>query len=176
MTEFEDHPLLHDADLMHTLLKVAREAPAGLDDAAAWLRADLRLAREDPPVTAEQIMARLLRARRYLCRARLLETLDDGRVRATERGRQVLRDHPDGVDGSVLMAFPEFREFIREAAGRPPEEARATVYDDGYAAYGRGAGPADNPYPFDTAAHLAWENGWFEARDEDDTGWPHGRR
>ncbi len=23
----------------------------------------------------------------------------------------------------------------------------------------------DNPYEFDTSKHLAWENGWFEARD-----------
>lgn len=173
--EFEEYPLLHYADLMHTLLKVARGGPASLEDAAARLRADLHLAREDPPVTADEMRARFDRARQYLCAARLVEMLDDGRVRVTARGRQVLRDHPGGVDDSVLMAFPEFQHFIRQSGGAPPREAQTTVYDAGYAAYGRGAGPADNPYPFDTAAHLAWENGWFEARDEDDGPGPRTR-
>ncbi|RDD62816.1 winged helix-turn-helix domain-containing protein [Ferruginivarius sediminum] len=165
--EFEEYPLLHYADLMHTLLKTAESGPASLNDAAARLRRDLSLARENPPISGEEMRERLARARRYLAEARLVEDQADGRYRVTDRGRQVLREHPGGIDDSVLAAFPEFRNFIARTSGGPAQEARMTVYDSGHMAYRRGAGVADNPYPFDSAEHLAWENGWFEARDED---------
>ncbi len=38
--------------------------------------------------------------------------------------------------------------------------------EEGYQAYLDGQSSVDNPYEFDTSKHLAWENGWFEARDE----------
>ena len=46
-------------------------------------------------------------------------------------------------------------------------DPRAGGYDQGFYAYWSGQGPADNPYAPDSADHLAWENGWSEALDED---------
>lgn len=168
---FEDeYPLLNYPDLMEAVLKVAAgdRGAAGLGDAEARLLANLRLAGEEPRMGEAELRRRLARARRYLIAGRLIEPAgDEDRFRITERGRQVLAAHPRGVDDSVLMEFPEFRAFIHEESGAPAAEARATVFDSGYSAYFRGATPADNPYDFDTGEHLAWENGWFEARDED---------
>jgi hypothetical protein len=60
-----------------------------------------------------------------------------------------------------------FRAFIERSAQRPPEGPRSDQYDEGYAAHQAGPSPVDNPYPPDTIDRLAWENGWFEARDEE---------
>jgi hypothetical protein len=65
------------------------------------------------------------------------------------------------------MSFPEFRAFLRRThEGGSPRAAHEGPEDEGAAAFADGAGPADNPYSFDTAEHLAWESGWFEALDE----------
>jgi len=162
----EELPLLHYADLMHALLKVAAEGEATLDAAIARLRADLALAGEEAAIPEDEMRRRLAHARRYLAAARLIEPEDGEPFRATGRGHKVLAEHPDGIDDSVLAHFPEFRDFIRQESGPPPRAAETTVYDEGHAAYQAGKSPADNPYPFDTTAHLNWENGWFEARDE----------
>jgi ribosome modulation factor len=72
-----------------------------------------------------------------------------------------------GVDDSVLTQFPEFREFIRRSSPhRVPENPELGAQEEGYWAYLDGQSAVDNPYEFDTGKHLAWENGWFEARDE----------
>jgi hypothetical protein len=167
MEESEDAPLLHTADLMHELLRVAAVGPADVDDALSRLRADLRAAGEPLALPERTLRERLEQARRHLRAARLIAPVGRTRFEATERGQTVLRDYPGGIDDSVLMQFPEFRDFIAQAAGTPPHPARQTAYDLGYAAYGQGSAPADNPYSVDSDDHLAWENGWFEARDED---------
>ena len=46
-------------------------------------------------------------------------------------------------------------------------DPRARGYDEGFNAYWSGKDPTDNPYRPDTVDHLAWENGWSEALDED---------
>ena len=169
----DDVPLLNYPDLMEAVLKAAADGGregATLAAAEARLLANVALARERPGRSAADLRARLERALRYLRAACLVEDSDDAAAfRITARGREVLAAHPMGVDDSVLMAFPEFRAFIRSISGSPPAEAHETVFDSGYAAYARGADPSDNPYDFDTGEHLAWENGWFEARDEDPT-------
>ena len=38
--------------------------------------------------------------------------------------------------------------------------------DAGYEAHGEGLTLSDNPHPTDTRAHLDWQNGWSQARDE----------
>ncbi len=162
----DDLPLLHDADLMDVLLGLAAEGEATLDAAVERIRAHLALARETMPIPETELRRRLDHARRSLAAARLIEPAEGEPFRATARGHKVLADHPDGIDDSVLAHFPEFREFIRRESGPPPRAAETTVYDEGHAAYRAGKSPADNPYPFDTTAHLNWENGWFEARDE----------
>jgi len=50
-------------------------------------------------------------ARTYLYRAGLIERLDRGVYRITERGLEVLREKPSRIDINYLMQFSEFREF-----------------------------------------------------------------
>jgi restriction system protein len=54
----------------------------------------------------------------YLNRCGLLDRPRRGVYRITDRGRQVLTDHPDRVDLSVLSQFPEFDEFRATRAHR----------------------------------------------------------
>ena len=104
---------------------------------------------------------------RYLTEAKLLAPADGG-FATTARGRAALAEHPQGFDTADLMVYPEFARYIRglelRRAGLDP---RAGGYDQGFYAYWTGELPADNPYPPDSADHLAWENGWSEALDED---------
>lgn len=167
--EFLEHPLLHMADLMQTLLRVASEGDATLADCLDELKATLERAHEKPPVTDREIVEHLQDARRHLVKAKLLELVGSGRCRITERGRQVLADYPLGVDDSVLVQFPEFRRYIRKPREKSDTEVpRPREYNLGYESYRAGRGLDDNPYRFDNVDHLAWENGWFEARDDDD--------
>src|SRR5579863_7933821 len=58
----------------------------------------------------------------HLAQAGLLHRPARGVSQITERGRGVLRDHPDRIDMRILMGFPEYAEFrTRERAGRAPE-------------------------------------------------------
>ena len=47
----------------------------------------------------------------HMTQAGLLVRPQRGRYLLTERGKQVLRGHPDRVDVSVLAQFPEYQEF-----------------------------------------------------------------
>lgn len=51
-------------------------------------------------------------ARTYLYNAGLIERLDRGVYKITERGLEVLKEKPSRIDVNYLMKFPEFREFI----------------------------------------------------------------
>ena len=105
---------------------------------------------------------------RYLTEARLLAPGADGAFTLTERGRAALAEHPEGFDTADLMVYPEFARYIRSLElRRGPLDPRAGGYDQGFYAYWTGETPADNPYSPDSADHLAWENGWSEALDED---------
>ena len=176
--ELTEYPLLHEVDLMLTLLKVATEGPASIEDAAERLKRNLEsvglVVRRCPDA---EFQTYLTRARDRLLQAVLLTPLDDGRFAITPRGRQALSDHPGGIDDSVLMNFPEFRAFIEAEAGRPvkrigskdnagDDDPRIVEFDQGYAAFQQGIGLQANPYERDRVMHLAWENGWCEARDD----------
>ena len=68
----------------------------------------------------------------------------------------------------MLMRFAEFRDFVRRSVKHPAQEdPRSASYDEGYAAYTEALRLVDDPHPPDTIDHLAWDNGWFEARDEE---------
>jgi hypothetical protein len=166
--EFHEYPLLSYADLMLTILTVASGEPASLADCLDHLRRTLDKAHEHPPVSAEEVRRRLATAKHFLLAARLLTPLADERFHITERGRRVLADNPMGVDDTVLMQFPEFRALIKRS-GEPAahDDPRPREYEEGYEAYQDGKMPADNPYEFDCIEHLAWENGWFGARDDE---------
>ena len=177
--ELTEHPLLHEVDLMLTLLKVATEGPASIEDAAERLKRNLESVGLSSPVPDTELRTYLIRARNRLFQAVLLTRLDDARFAITRRGRQALSDHPDGIDDSVLMNFPEFRAFIEAEGGRPlkrlgsndndsggGDDPRIAEFDQGYAAFHEGISLQANPYEHDRIMHLAWENGWCEARDD----------
>jgi restriction system protein len=178
--ELTEYPLLHEVDLMLTLLKVAAEEPASVEDAAERLKRNLESVGLSSPVPDAEFQTYLTRARNRLFQAVLLKPLDDGRFAITPRGRQALIDHPGGIDDSVLMNFPEFRAFIEAGAGRPVkrigsndndnsgggDDPRIVEFDQGYVAFREGISLQANPYEHDRVMHLAWENGWCEARDD----------
>jgi restriction system protein len=65
----------------------------------------------------------------HLAQAALLERPARGITQITDRGQQVLHDHPDRVDMSVLARFPEYAEFrkrTRERKGQPSARAADT--------------------------------------------------
>src|SRR5215213_8438870 len=51
----------------------------------------------------------------YMVQAGLIRRPSRGIHQITERGSQVLRDHPDRVDNHLLAQFDEFREFKTRA-------------------------------------------------------------
>jgi restriction system protein len=180
LVEFTEYPLLHEADLMLTMLKVATERPASVEDGVARLKRNLQSVGEAPPVSEGEMRRHLDRATRRLVHALLLAPEGDGRFRITERGRQTLENHPGGIDDSVLMSFPEFRAHVeaeaRSSHGSSPggiDDPRIVEYDQGYAAFHDGLGLNSNPYEADRVMHLAWENGWCQARDDalQEEGW-----
>jgi restriction system protein len=175
--ELTEYPLLHEVDLMLTLLKVATEGPASVEDAVERLKRNLESVGEAPPVSDQEFHTYLARARDRLFQAVLLTPLDNGHFMITPRGMQALSDHPGGIDDSVLMNFPEFRAYIEAEAGRPVksigakdnsggDDPRIVEFDQGYAAFHQGISLQANPYERDRVMHLAWENGWCEARDD----------
>ena len=166
--EFLEHPLLNWPSLTLSLLKPAAERKrATLDDGLAHLEEVLALAHESPNVDPGEIVAHLESMKRHLIAAGLLRQVENGGFAITERGRRVLAEHPRGVDDSVLAAFPEFRDYMhRVHPAHEPEDAQGDTHEEGHRAFQDGAAAADNPYAFDTSKHLAWENGWSEARDD----------
>lgn len=164
-----DHPLLSEPDIMAAILRAAAAAGdqgAPLAAARDRLLADLRRAGEPLTLPARELDARLVRARHDLQSAGLLQRAPSGASRITWRGRQVLATHPKGVDGSVLMRFPEYRAALRGTDPGPSADPLGPAYDAGYDAFDQGLSPLDNPYDADSSAHLAWEQGWFAARDD----------
>jgi restriction system protein len=167
--ELSEYTLLNRPALILTVLKSAARDAVTLEDCLRHLREDLARAKERaPPVSAKDLLAHLDGLKCCLMEAALLTPAEGDRFIATKRGREVLAEHPAGIDESVLMQFPEFRAFIeRSTRHPPPEDPRSDQYDEGYAAHQDGSSPVDNPYSPDTIDHLAWENGWFEARHEE---------
>jgi hypothetical protein len=165
---FREYPLLNTPNMVAVILREAEAGPATLEDCAARLQALLARADEHPPFGPADVASRLDVLVRYLVEARLLAPERDGRFALTERGRAALAEHPAGFDTADLMVYPEFARYLRGlVARRGGMDPRAGGYDEGFYAYWGGQAPADNPYPPDSADHLAWENGWSEALDED---------
>ncbi|MFO1141114.1 MAG: hypothetical protein U1E59_01790 [Amaricoccus sp.] len=165
---FREYPLLNTPNLVVVILRAAAAGPATLDDCMTQLQALLDRADEHPPFGPADVAPRLATLVRYLTEARLLAPDGDDRFTVTERGQAALRDRPQGFDTADLMAYPEFARYVRGLAlRRGPVDARSGGYDRGFDAYWNGDAPADNPFAADSADHLAWENGWSEALDED---------
>ena len=171
---FREYPLLNTPNLMLVILREAEAGATSVEACARRLHRLLALTREEPPFAEDEILARLDALRRHLEAARMVAPADgdadgDG-FTITPRGREALAEHPAGFDLADLMVYPEFADFIRRLArAREQMDPRTPAYDEGYSAYRSGARLAENPYNSDTVDHLAWENGWFEALDEDIT-------
>jgi restriction system protein len=166
--EREESPLLHEPDLMLAALRVGATGTGTLDACIEQLRRLRRCAQVRESVPEAEVRERLKGVVGKLDRAQLIERPTACSWRITPRGRQVLAEHPDGVDDSVLVRFASFQS----AGEQTPERHEALIpprshYDLGYEAYGRGRGLADNPHPPDVRAALDWENGWSQARDDD---------
>jgi hypothetical protein len=167
----EEPVLLHEQDLMLAMLQAAAAAPASLDDALSRLERFRRQANEPPVPDRDEIETRLRQVASALRSARALECSDDGTLRITESGRELLRRHPDGIDTSVLMELEPYRTAMELKAGPPDADLRSSdprpgAYDDGQRAFSCGRRFAQNPFASDSVDHLAWQNGWTEARDE----------
>jgi ribosome modulation factor len=165
--DLSEYTLLNRPALMLLVLKTAAEGPTSL--AACRARLDRELARigERPDVPDDMVAGELGDVIDHLTAAALLTEAPDARLALTQRGGQVLEAHPMGVDETILMQFPEYRTAVRRFARRKTvDDPRAGRYDEGYAAWQAGRSLTENPYPSDTADHLAWENGWSEGRDE----------
>ena len=163
----DDIPLLNTPNLVALILRAAEAGGASAegcaDRLAPLLDADVRLDRR-------ALVARCATHVRWLREAGLVEPLG-GRWGLTARGRQALEAHPDGMDLAELADYPEFAAYLdaEDAAERPEggAPARATAYDEGFAARHQGAAFTDNPHDFATADHQLWEKGWCEALDEE---------
>jgi ribosome modulation factor len=150
---------------MLAILRAARQGPAGLDDAMARLRANLAMAHE-PLAEPEGDLRRRLERAALLRGAEAIASVGEDCFRLTARGHRLLAEHPDGVDESVLCAFPEFRAFVAALSPhRSEDDPRQPAFQAGMQAFAEGRSIADNPHAFDSADHLAWECGWSEARE-----------
>lgn len=63
-------------------------------------------------------------ARTYLKKALLIDYVQRGQFRITERGKQVLAENPFRIDNAFLGRFPEFVEFKRRS--QPVETGKST--------------------------------------------------
>ena len=163
----DDEPaLLHEPNLMLAILRAAHQAPAGLDDAMTRLHANLDAAHEPLPEPEGDLRRRLEGAALLLRGADAIAPAGGDRFRLTPRGARLLADHQDGVDESVLLAFPEFRAFLTALSPkRYEDDPRLPAFQAGMQAFAQGRSFADNPHAFDSVDHLAWECGWSEARE-----------
>jgi hypothetical protein len=149
--------------LMRAVLDAAMHGTARVEDCLAGLPSGPA---EEEGLTRAEALQRLECALLHLEKAQLIARRDADCYEITPRGRVVLVDHPDRIEEWQLMQFPEFREFAR-AAGPPTCARGESAYERGIRAYWDGSPHNDNPFPFDTLQHLAWDEGWFDARDEE---------
>jgi len=66
-------------------------------------------------------------ARSYLKMALLIEYVQRGQFRITDRGKQVLAENPKRIDNALLGRFPEFLEFKKRARPAAAEESNTAA-------------------------------------------------
>ncbi|HET6468053.1 MAG TPA: hypothetical protein VFG43_06715 [Geminicoccaceae bacterium] len=163
----EESTLLHEQNLMLALLRSAAEGRGTIESALRILLGLRETAHEPPVVDPDDVLGRLEKAARALAAAGALEPAECGATRITPRGQELLATCAAGIDETVLMRFPEFRAYVRAVLPQAPRsDAREDAFDAGRRAHADGEPLTENPYSPDTVDHLAWENGWCQARDE----------
>ena len=66
----------------------------------------------------------------HMSQAGLLDRPQRGLYLLSERGKKVLREHPDRVDMSVLFQFPEYRDFRSRKSETHAEKSVSDVSDE----------------------------------------------
>lgn len=66
----------------------------------------------------------------HLTQAGLLNRPERARYMLSERGKKVLREHPERVDMSVLAQFPEYQDFRARKHDKQTEESVSVVSDE----------------------------------------------
>jgi len=163
--DIDEAPLLHEPDLMLAVLRVASGRAGSLDACIDHLRTLRDCAKVRHRVPEAEVRARLETVTAKLDRAGLIEVPSGRPFRITPRGRKLLADHPGGIDDSVLMQVDQLPAPSDEEHPGVDAPSRSPA-DAGYEAFSEGRALADNPHPFDTRAHLDWQNGWSQGRDE----------
>lgn len=164
--EFAEYPLLNTPNLTVVLLRTAAGGQATLDDAVARLRDSLRRARENPPFDDRALGRRLRAVGTYLAGAGMLQVHSGDTLVITDRGLRAIAECPAGFDPADLLRDAEIRQRLRVKRRREaPSDPRNDRYADGYNAWRSGYRITDNPFRQDSVDHLAWEDGWCEARD-----------
>ena len=163
----DEAPLLSTPSLTALILRRAESGPVTLDGLMAALDALFGTAREAPALPAADRRALLLRALRDMAIAGLVRDGGPAGWQITDRGSDALFRQPGGIDGSDLMAYPEYAAHVRATAGRPAGmDPRGSSYDEGYAAQRAGLPFTANPHAAQSVDHLSWENGWMQALDD----------
>ncbi|MDX6752277.1 hypothetical protein SH611_20930 [Geminicoccaceae bacterium 1502E] len=164
--DLDEPTLLHEPDLMLALLRGAEEGPVSLGETRGRLAAMRARAGLPPCRDTGELERRLEVAARMLEVAGALAPSHGQRFTLTPRGRELLREHPGGLDQTVLARFPEFLAWIEtRSCPHGDDDPRPAAYTAGTRAFHTGKSLTDNPHSMDTADHLAWQNGWSEARD-----------
>lgn len=116
--------------LMLPLLKLAGDgAVHSKRDTVPELASQFGLSEEEqkellPSGKQEILDNRVGWARTYLKKALLIDYVQRGQFRITERGKQVLAENPPQIDNAFLCRFPEFVEFRRRS--QPTENGEST--------------------------------------------------
>lgn len=164
----DDFPLLGTPSLTALILQLGAGGDITVDGCAARLDRLLAAAHERPALSGAAIRARFAGHIRQLEIARLLDPAAEGVWRLTPRGRAAAERHPQGLDPSDLVLYPEYADHIRASAqSRAESDPRDASYDAGYSARREGEPFTANPHAPTTSDYLAWENGWMEALDEE---------
>ncbi|MAD38313.1 MAG: hypothetical protein CMO28_16625 [Tistrella sp.] len=176
--------------IMLTALRMLAMQPADKHRVGERLLQDLaRIAPKaaelcDPAARAEFDRRVVIDLRRLLVSG-LIRRGGDGLLGITDRGREALKENPEGLDDTVLMRYPEFRAHLARRCGlvidpaagldgaiEPPVEGgdapmrKAPVVrelQEGFIAFLDGQTATDNPYETDTQAFITWEEGYWEA-------------
>ncbi|KIC22622.1 hypothetical protein RA20_01775 [Leisingera sp. ANG-Vp] len=162
-----DFPLLSAASLVALILHRAGSGPVTLTSCEDALANLFRQANEDPGLPEADLRSLLAGHLKDLEIARILKAAGQDGWELTPRGRHALKQHPEGLDQTDLVKYPEFAAHLRNTAHQScGMDPRMNSYDEGYLARRRGLSFTANPYAFDNVDHQSWENGWMEALEE----------
>lgn len=67
---------------------------------------------------------------------------------------------------NLVLIMLEVGAHDKNCLRRAGSDPRPGSFGDGYDAFRQGAQFSDNPHQQDTSDHLAWEDGWCQARDD----------